>query len=452
MYLQVWVDDHWAGLSGSLLGKTSHTVPYYDIFDDVGVSKYRIAVQIGTGWDIKYYYSNEFTVTWTEDSSPFAFTTQPVGGPAKKTDGYTFNWNVNQTPDDMYLQVWIDDHWAGLSGSLLGKTSHTVPYYDTFDDAGVSKYRIAVQIGTGWDIEYYYSNEFTVTWTEDAPTTYTVTIVSPITNGSVTPDKSSAAEGETVSLTVVPDDGYELDELIVKDEGTNLITLTGTSFKMPAANVNVEATFKLKAVTPITYTVTIATPTNGSVIADKLSAAEGETVSLTVVPDDGYELDALIVKDEGTNLIPLTGTSFKMPAANVNVEATFKLKAVTPITYTVTFDANGHGTAPTAQNVESGKTATKPADPSEAGWTFKGWYKEADCINAFDFATPITGNVTLYAKWTENSGGQDVSPQTGDNSHLGLWIALMAVSLIGLGGVTVFRKDRKRRYKHISAR
>ena len=193
----------------------------------------------------------------------------------------------------------------------------------------------------------------------------------------------------------------------------------------------------------------------------------------------------------------------------------------------MTFDANGHGTAPSAQTVESGKTATKPADPTESGWTFGGWYKEAACNNAFNFSTPITGNITLYAKWTKVAGdpvpatkytityvlnggkldgktgtvtvsvedgatitlpkptrsgytfdywegsryeagasykvtgdhtftaqwkanptgtdGKDASPKTGDNSHIGLWIALMAASLIGLGGVTVYSKGRKRR-------
>ena len=42
--------------------------------------------------------------------------------------------------------------------------------------------------------------------------------------------------------------------------------------------------------------------------------------------------------------------------------------------------------------------------PSETDWAFGGWYTEAACTNAFDFATPITGDITLFAKWTENGG------------------------------------------------
>ena len=71
--------------------------------------------------------------------------------------------------------------------------------------------------------------------------------------------------------------------------------------------------------------------------------------------------------------------------------------------YTITFDANGHGTAPSSQTIIAGAKATEPAEPAEAGYTFGGWYKDADCTSAFDFNTAITNNVTLYAKWTQNA-------------------------------------------------
>ena len=68
---------------------------------------------------------------------------------------------------------------------------------------------------------------------------------------------------------------------------------------------------------------------------------------------------------------------------------------------TVTFDANGHGTAPAAQTVDYNSNAAKPADPTADGYTFGGWYKEAACTTAYDFAAPVTGDLKLYAKWTE---------------------------------------------------
>ena len=69
---------------------------------------------------------------------------------------------------------------------------------------------------------------------------------------------------------------------------------------------------------------------------------------------------------------------------------------------TVTFDANGHGTAPSSQTIVAGGKATTPTAPTAAGWTFGGWYKEAGCTNEWDFSTDVvTDNTTLYAKWTE---------------------------------------------------
>ena len=70
-------------------------------------------------------------------------------------------------------------------------------------------------------------------------------------------------------------------------------------------------------------------------------------------------------------------------------------------TYTVTFNANGHGTAPPAQTINHGQQATKPNDLTADKCLFGGWYIDSACTTAFDFSTPITGNITLYAKWTE---------------------------------------------------
>ena len=95
-------------------------------------------------------------------------------------------------------------------------------------------------------------------------------------------------------------------------------------------------------------------------------------------------------------------------------------------TYTVTFNANGHGTAPAAQPVSQGSKATKPADLTATGYTFGGWYKESNCTNAFDFNTAINANITLYAKWTENTytvtinnDGHGTTTPSGAQSNVG---------------------------------
>ncbi len=74
-------------------------------------------------------------------------------------------------------------------------------------------------------------------------------------------------------------------------------------------------------------------------------------------------------------------------------------------TYTVTFNSNGHGTAPDTQTVTSGEKASYPEKPTADGYTFGGWYTEKECKTLYDFTSPVTGSITLYAKWTKNNTG-----------------------------------------------
>ena len=67
------------------------------------------------------------------------------------------------------------------------------------------------------------------------------------------------------------------------------------------------------------------------------------------------------------------------------------------VTHTVTFKVDG--SAVDTKTVESGKTVTAPADPSQSGKKFVGWYTDDNV--KFDFATPITGDLTLNAKFED---------------------------------------------------
>ncbi len=70
--------------------------------------------------------------------------------------------------------------------------------------------------------------------------------------------------------------------------------------------------------------------------------------------------------------------------------------------YTVTFDTNGHGTAPTQQKTTYGGKITEPAAPTAENYYFRGWFKESTCENIWDFDSDIvTADITLYAKWSD---------------------------------------------------
>lgn len=75
-----------------------------------------------------------------------------------------------------------------------------------------------------------------------------------VDNGSVSVTPSSASKGTTVTITVKPNDGYELDKLTVTDKDGNRLSLSDKgngkyTFAMPAGKVNVDAAFSKVAAT-----------------------------------------------------------------------------------------------------------------------------------------------------------------------------------------------------------
>ena len=140
--------------------------------------------------------------------------------------------------------------------------------------------------------------------------------------------------------------------------------------------------------TPTTCTVSFDSDGGSAVEGQKVAAGEKATE-----PEDptkeGYTFDYWQTEE---------GTEFDFNSA-INVDTRLKAKWTEnkPATFTVTFDSDG-GSAVEAQTVTAGGTATKPADPTKEGFTFDSWVKEDE--TAFDFASAITANITLKAKWT----------------------------------------------------
>ena len=162
---------------------------------------------------------------------------------------------------------------------------------------------------------------------DDSPR-YTIT-VNETENGEITASATEAKEGDEITLTATPDSGYRLDELSINGSLVLADLSEGNTytFTMPAENVVVDGTFVSTDV-PVSYYITIDSGENGTVSADKERAAAGETVTLTVTPDWGYELDSL--KVDGTETAVTGGVAtFVMPSANVQVAATFVQSDVT---------------------------------------------------------------------------------------------------------------------------
>lgn len=169
------------------------------------------------------------------------------------------------------------------------------------------------------------------TFKQKTAQTYKISVAS-VQNGSITvkPNENVQA-GTPVTVTTNPSPGYELRSLSYNDLNGQAIQV-GTTFTMPAQNIYLMPVFGLKEQPqPKEFKVNVATNiVNGSVTAEPTSQEAGKPVSLTVTPDEGFEIQSVTMNGQ-----PLTDGadgkySFTMPAGNVTVSATFKKIDDTP--------------------------------------------------------------------------------------------------------------------------
>ena len=221
---------------------------------------------------------------------------------------------------------------------------------------------------------------------------YTIT-VNPSEHGIVTAP-ATAEYGQEVTLTITPEAHYMLESLSVAYTNGNPVTVTDNKFTMPAVNVVVTATFK-----PITYTITVASTEHGTVTAPE-SAAYGSEVTVSVAPEEAYELETLTYTVDGGQPVPIENGKFTMPGGNVTITATFK-----PATYTITVAPTEHGTvsAPATAAYGTEVNVTVTPDPGyeidELYYTYDAGGSVPDPIFRIEngkFVMPGT-NVTIVA-------------------------------------------------------
>ena len=167
-----------------------------------------------------------------------------------------------------------------------------------------------------------------------------------------------------------------------------LITTIGNvlTADLTAASVTVEE----KSEPVETYTVSFES--NGGTAVDSQEITENGTVTKPEDPTrEGYTFAGWYV-DEGLE------TPYDFSQA-VTHNFTLYAKWTENITYyTVTFNSNG-GSLVENQTVAEDGTVSKPADPTNGDFDFDGWYTDAACTTPYDFTTPVTGNLELFAGW-----------------------------------------------------
>lgn len=174
-------------------------------------------------------------------------------------------------------------------------------------------------------------------------------------------------------------------------------------FTILAAFASVACKISVNSKDPVTYKVTYQTERETAPAAIKVKKNAVLTESqLPALTSKGYTF--LGWYDSETKAEP---GQYKV-TKDVTLIAKWEIVQNAATTYTVKFNSMGGNDIPD-QTVASGQKATRPADPTKTAiasesYSFDNWYTSTDngqtfSSTAFDFNTPITASITLYAKW-----------------------------------------------------
>lgn len=194
--------------------------------------------------------------------------------------------------------------------------------------------------------------------------------------GQVKLTVSGVPEGGNVTVTQTDDQGSKVKTLDLTGNGNISVNLSNTTAKYTftvryAGGDNHKASSDTCDVSVTrytsggsgtsTYAVTTDSAKNGSVSVSPKNASKGATVTITVKPNSGYELDDLTVTDKNGKTVKVTEGkngkyTFTMPASKVTVEASFtKIKEEPKVSF-VDVSTSAYYADAVAWAVENGVT------------------------------------------------------------------------------------------------
>ena len=212
----------------------------------------------------------KITFTSTHGFSPFTFSLTNEAVAEVNGIGYaSFQEAVNAAEDGQTVTVFQN---KDLTATISGSSKTITVENKTGNQISVSINGETFQVADDATHEYTYTRPSSGGGSSGS-TRYTVS-VEDTDNGTVKVSPTRASKGSTVTITVTPDEGYELDKLVVTDKNSDTVKLTDKgdgkyTFTMPRSAVTVEAAF-----------VEIAT--------------EPETPVFTDVPTSAYYYDAVL--------------------------------------------------------------------------------------------------------------------------------------------------------------
>lgn len=197
------------------------------------------------------------------------------------------------------------------------------------------------------------------------PVTYDIIVVT-VGNGKVEPGTTTAVFGSSKVFTITPDEGYRIWSISLDGVEVPVTAASGKSQRYTISNINSDHILSIRFVTSVLKITGIAGP-NGAVNPNELEVEYGSFASVSVVPNEGYEISAIYVDGKAiTDPISKGGVaqnvSFESVTEDHEVRATF-----TRIQLKITASAGEGGTISPSGEIlcDFGSTVSFDIIPSE---------------------------------------------------------------------------------------
>lgn len=381
------------------------------------------------------------------------------------TTDVVINWSITQATPDYTVPTGL----TSVKGKVLADVAlptgfawnapatvlsvGKAKYKATFTPVDTTNYKTITDI----DIEVNVKNTFNV-----------ITSV-PGGNGTITPSKIGVIEGSKVKITFTPNTGYMIDKVLVngieKTAIGNEIEITVDEEK------TVEVSYK-----EIPFTITVEEVTGATVDPDGIVTVNyGDNKDFTITANTGYKLVKVLVNDEEKalegNILKLKNITSNMKIKVVVEKIEYKVIEGADQTYTIEQNTEARFRINADYSLFDKKvyvddilvdSANYTSESGSTIITFSKEYIDTLAIGQHTLKVAFTDGgeakttFTIARQFEENNNNENVSlntenkkemkdngsnPKTGDNVML--YIAIVSMSIIGLGATTVAVKKNK---------
>jgi chitodextrinase len=278
--------------------------------------------------------------------------------------------------------------------------------------------------------------------------------VTTVYNGTVSPASALVEQGQNHTVTITPNSGYKVKNLII--DGVTTAAATSYTFNNVQGARNLVAVFEPGSGNTVTYTINASATTGGSISPSGATTVnQGANQTFNWTANSGYRVDS--VKVNGAKVTATNTYTFNSVAANGSIQVFFGLIPVQTVTLTVNASTGGTTTPSGTVTLNKGSNQTIQFTPS-AGYGIQSVLVNGTSVGRVSSYTVsnIQANTTVAAQFaplytvtaTAGTGGT-VSPASqnilsGDNgtvsisANSGYTVKDVTVNGASVGKVTTY--------------